>query len=155
MTAIPDFYLSSILFCNALVWGLIFDRANFFVLRMVLNVGFALGIATFFTGNSALGLIAGAAIFGVAASGGDLAWSLWVTKFAPPARVADYMSVHTFLTGVRGVVAPIVGYQLLNSLSLGALSWISAALILLATLMLIPEIQHGRVKAPIAIDNNA
>ena len=137
------------------VWGLIFDRANFFVLRMVLNVGFALGIATFFTGNSALGLIAGAAIFGVAASGGDLAWSLWVTKFAPPARVADYMSVHTFLTGVRGVVAPIVAYQLLNSLSLGALSWISAALILLATLMLIPEIRHGRVKAPIANDNNA
>jgi hypothetical protein len=128
------------------LWGWLFDRANFFVLRMVLNVGFALGIATFFTGNSTFGLVAGAAIFGVAASGGDLAWSLWVTKFAPAARVADYMSVHTFLTGVRGVVAPMVAYQLLNSMSLGVLSWISAVLIVLATLMLIPEIRYGRVK---------
>ncbi|NDF01570.1 MAG: hypothetical protein EB034_25395, partial [Verrucomicrobia bacterium] len=47
----------------------------------------------------------GAVIFGVSNAGGDVAWSLWVTKFAPPERVADYMSVHTFFTGVRGVAA--------------------------------------------------
>jgi MFS family permease len=126
------------------VWGWIFDRANFFVLRMILNVGFALGIATFFTGNGAVGLIVGAVIFGVSASGGDLAWSLWVTKFAPAERVADYMSVHTFLTGVRGVAAPMVAYQLINTLTLSTLSWISAGLIFIATLMLIPEIRFGK-----------
>jgi MFS family permease len=127
------------------VWGWLFDRANFFVLRMVLNLGFALGIATFFTGGSTAGLVAGAVIFGVSASGGDLAWSLWVTKFAPAERVADYMSVHTFLTGVRGVVAPMVAFQLVASLSLVGLGWLSAALILVATLMLIPEIRFGHV----------
>jgi hypothetical protein len=126
------------------VWGWLFDRTNFFALRMVLNVGFALGIATFFTGTSALGLIAGAVIFGVSASGGDLAWSLWVTKFAPAERVADYMSVHTFLTGVRGVVAPIVAFQLVTTLSLGTLSLISAGLIGVATLMLLPEVRFGK-----------
>ncbi|MCL5995076.1 MAG: MFS transporter [Chloroflexi bacterium] len=127
------------------VWGWLFDRANFFILRMVLNLGFALGIATFFTGGSMLGLIAGAVIFGISASGGDLAWSLWVTKFAPAERVADYMSVHTFLTGVRGVVAPIVAFQLVTSLSLDTLGWVSAGLIFIATLMLIPEIRFGHV----------
>lgn len=126
------------------VWGWLFDRANFFVLRMVLNVGFALGIATFFTGGTSLGLVAGAVIFGVSFSGGDLAWSLWVTKFAPPDRVADYMSVHTFLTGVRGVLAPMVAFQLVNSLSLTEMGWISATLIGIATLMLIPEIKFGK-----------
>ena len=126
------------------IWGWIFDRANFFVLRMVLNTGFALGIMTFFTGGSTLGLVAGAIIFGVSNSGGDLAWSLWVTKFAPADRVADYMSVHTFLTGVRGVVAPMVAFQLLNTITLIELGWISAGLIGIATLMLIPEIRFGR-----------
>ena len=126
------------------VWGWLFDRANFFVLRIVLNCGFALGIATFFTGGTALGLVAGAVIFGISFSGGDLAWSLWVTKFAPPDRVADYMSVHTFLTGVRGVLAPMVAFQLVNSLSLTEMGWISASLIGIATLMLIPEIKFGK-----------
>jgi MFS family permease len=111
---------------------------------MVLNAGFALGIMTFFTGSSTPGLVLGAVIFGVSNSGGDLAWSLWVTKFAPADRVADYMSVHTFLTGVRGVVAPMVAFQLLNTLSLSEMGWVSAGLIGIATLMLIPEIRFDR-----------
>ena len=89
-------------------------------------------------------LIVGFLIFGISLSGGDLAWSLWVTKFAPADRVADYMSVHTFLTGARGVVAPMVAYQLLTTMSLGALSWISAGLIVAATVMLVPEIRFGK-----------
>ncbi len=125
------------------VWGWLFDRANFFLLRMVLNAGFALGILTFFTGSSALELVAGAVIFGVANSGGDLAWSLWVTKFAPAERVADYMSVHTFLTGVRGVLAPMVSFQLVNVLSLSAMGWLAAGLIAVATLLLAPEVRFG------------
>jgi hypothetical protein len=128
------------------LWGWLFDRANFFVLRMVLNMGFALGILTFFTGGSTVGLIAGALIFGISFSGGDLAWSLWVTKFAPADRVADYMSVHTFLTGVRGVFAPMLAFQLVTNLSLGSMGLVSAALILIATLMLVPEIRFGHVK---------
>ena len=126
------------------VWGWLFDRANFFVLRMILNAGFALGILSFFTGGNMLGLVIGAVIFGVSNSGGDLAWSLWVTKFAPADRVADYMSVHTFLTGVRGVAAPMLAFQLVNSLSLSEMGWISVSLILFATLMLVPEIRFGK-----------
>ena len=52
---------------------------------------------------TALIMIGGAIIFGISYGGGDVAWSLWVTKFAPPERVADYMSIHTFLTGARGI----------------------------------------------------
>src|SRR5262249_44070166 len=85
-------------------WGQLFDRVTFFVLRIALSPGFAVAILAFFTGNSLVGLIAGAIIFGISNAGGDLAWSLWVTKVAPPHRVAHYMSVHTFLTGLRGVI---------------------------------------------------
>ncbi len=126
------------------VWGVLFDRMNFFVLRVLLNIGFAVGILAFFTSNSLKGLIVGAVIFGISNAGGDVAWSLWVTKFAPPQRVADYMSVHTFFTGVRGVAAPMTAFYLIGRFSLGTLGWFAAALIVAATLLLLPEIKLGR-----------
>ena len=85
-----------------------------------------------------------AIVFGISNAGGDVAWSLWVTKFAPPGRVADYMSVHTFLTGVRGVLAPMVAFHFAAKLSLGMMAAFSSALIVLATLLLVPEIKWGR-----------
>jgi MFS family permease len=132
------------------LWGWLFDRMNFFVLRVTLNVGFALGILAFFTSNSVTGLLVGAVIHGIANAGGDVAWGLWVTKFAPPNRVADYMSVHTFFTGVRGVAAPIVAFHLVNRISMGSLGILSGALIVLASLLLLPEIPHGRGRRPAA-----
>jgi hypothetical protein len=130
------------------IWGWLFDRVNFFVLRVTLNLGFALGILTFFTSTDFAGLVTGAIIFGISTAGGDIAWSLWVTKFAPENRVADYMSVHTFFTGMRGVVAPITAFQLANAFPLSGLGIVSAVLIFLATLLLLPEIKFGRRAKP-------
>jgi MFS family permease len=129
------------------VWGHLFDRVNFFALRVTLNVGFAVGILSFFATESLAGLIFGAIVFGVSSAGGDVAWSLWVTKFAPPGRVADYMAAHTFLTGVRGVLAPITAFYAVNQLAPNTLATIATGLILVATALLIPEIKFGR-KAP-------
>lgn len=136
------------------VWGYLFDHMNFFALRVTLNIGFAIGIFTFFTSNTFTGLVTGAIVFGISNAGGDVAWSLWVTKFAPPGRVADYMSVHTFLTGVRGVAAPLFAFHFAAKVSLGVMAAFSAGLILLATLLLVPEIKWGRKarKAPALVE---
>ena len=123
--------------CLSPFWGYLYDRMNFFLLRMVLNVGFALGILLFFLSDSLTGLITGALVYGISNAGGDVAWGLWVIKFAPADRVADYMSVHTFLTGVRGFLAPLLAFYLGGKLdSLTGLAWASCALIAVATLML-------------------
>ena len=132
------------------IWGWLFDRMNFFVLRVSVNLGFAAGILAFFTSNSVAGLILGSVVYGISNAGGDVAWGLWVTKFAPPARVADYMSVHTFFTGVRGVVAPLLAFHLVSILAMETLGWLSVALIVLASLMLAPEIKFGRRGRPAA-----
>lgn len=129
------------------IWGWLFDRMNFFALRITLNMGFAIGILSFFVTDSLAGLLVGAVVYGVANAGGDVAWSLWVTKFAPPGRVADYMAVHTFLTGVRGVLAPVTAFYAVNNLTPGTLGAIAAGLILGASVLLIPEIRSGG-KAP-------
>ncbi len=130
------------------VWGHLFDRVNFFALRAALNVGFAIGILAFFTSNSFWGLVVGAVVYGISNAGGDVAWSLWVTKLAPPERVADYMSVHTFLTGVRGVLAPAVGFACVSRVPRGLLAGISCALILAASALLLPEMKAGRKTRP-------
>jgi hypothetical protein len=131
-------------------WGWVFDRINFFVLRMVLNVGFLLGILSFFLADSLPGLVVGAVFYGISHAGGDVAWSLWVTKFAPADRVADYMSVHTFFTGVRGVIAPVVAFQAVVFLPIQLLAGISAGLILISIVLLIPEIRYGRGRQDVA-----
>jgi len=130
------------------VWGWLFDRMNFFVLRLTLNLGYALGILAFFTSHDTSGLVLGAIAYGASNAGGDVAWGLWVTKFAPPDRVADYMSVHTFFTGVRGVLAPLVAFHLVNRLSMGTLGGVTIVLILAASLLLVPEIKFGRTARP-------
>lgn len=130
------------------LWGWLFDRMNFFVLRITLNLGFALGALSFFVGGTMPWLVVGAILFGLSNSGADVAWSLWVTKFAPPERVADYMSVHTFFTGVRGVVAPLVAFHVIAGLPLHMVGWICAGLILIGTLLLVPEIKAGKLARP-------
>jgi MFS family permease len=126
------------------IWGWLFDRMNFFVLRITLNIGFAVGILAFFVSGDWNGLVVGAIVFGISNAGGDVAWSLWVTKFAPADHVADYMSVHTFLTGVRGVLAPLVAFHAVRRLEIETLGWISAAMIVISILILLPEIKIGR-----------
>ncbi|HEY1173813.1 MAG TPA: MFS transporter [Verrucomicrobiae bacterium] len=125
-------------------WGWAFDHMNFFMLRVVLNIGFALGILSFFTGETMTGMLIGAIIFGASNAGGDVAWSLWVTKFTAPERVADYMSVHTFCTGLRGLFAPLAAFHLAAHFTLIQLGWFAATLIGLSCAVLIPEIPWGK-----------
>ena len=126
------------------IFGWIFDRLNFFATRIALNVAFAVSILAFFTGNSYAGLVIGSLIFGIALAGGDILWSLWVTKFAPPDRVADYMSVHTFFTGIRGVLAPLIAFQLITRFPVSHIGLLCAVLIALASLILVPEMRYGK-----------
>ncbi len=130
------------------VWGHLFDRMNFFALRITLNAGFILGIGAFFTSNEAGGLITAAIIYGISNAGGDVAWSLWVTRFAPPERVAEYMSVHTFLTGLRGVLAPMAAFYLIDRFSVAQMAIGCGVLIGLACLVLLPEMNSKRIAAP-------
>ena len=126
-------------------WGWMFDRINIFLLRAVLNLFFAAGILVFFSSSTMAGMVTGQICFGIAHAGGDIAWGLWVTKLAPPNRVADYMSVHTFFTGVRGVLAPVIGFSVLASgLAIDSLSSMSAGLIVLSAILLIPAIRRTR-----------
>jgi MFS family permease len=129
------------------LWGALFDRIDFFRLRIVLNLGFVAGIIAFFTSDGTTGLLLGSLMFGIAAAGGDIAWNLWVTKFAPVEKTADYMAIHSCFTGLRGVVAPFAAFHLLGVFEIQTIAMLAVALILAACGLLVQEFLVTKVHA--------
>ncbi|MDP4625610.1 MAG: MFS transporter [Akkermansiaceae bacterium] len=121
-------------------WGIVFDRLPFYSVRALVNVFFILSILMYFLGNGFFTLCLGIALHGVARSGGNILWTLWVTRFADSERVVEYMSVHSFLTGARGVLAPFIAYAIASYASPIWVAGISASLIFVSTLAITPEI---------------
>lgn len=115
-----------------------FDRINFILLRMVINVFFGLYAIFFFTSHGLLGLSLGSIFLGIAQAGGSFAWQLWVTKIAPAEKAPTYMLIHTTLTGMRRFCCPAVGLWALQNWGPQHCGMVSAMLILLATLMFLP-----------------
>ena len=124
-------------------WGWLFDRMNFYVLRVILNVIFGAAILVVFYAESFWIIAIGTGLQGLAFAGGGIAWMLWVTKIAPPEHTAEYMSIHTFTTGLRSVLAPALGFYLLVTIG-NSIAIFSAILITLASVVLIPEIIRSR-----------
>ncbi len=127
-------------------WGTLFDRLPFYTVRSLVNVFFILGILIYYLGSGFMSLCTGIALHGIARAGGEIIWTLWVTKFANSDKVVEYMSVHTFLTGARGVIAPFIAFMIAAYAFPTWVAWISAGLIFVSTLTIFPEIieEHRR-----------
>ncbi|MFL2482809.1 MAG: MFS transporter [Verrucomicrobiales bacterium] len=124
-------------------WGWLFDRMNFYLLRIILNVLFGAAIIVVFYGQTFWVIAIGTGLQGLAFAGGSIAWMLWVTKIAPPEHTAEYMSIHTFTTGLRGVIAPALGFYLLVTIG-DSIAIFSTILIILASVVIIPEYRRTR-----------
>ena len=96
------------------MWGRFFDRLNFVSTRNILNMFFLASIGFFFFTTNIYVLSFAMALQGLALGGGKIFWSLWVTKIAPEEKASSYMSVHMALTGLRGSLAPFIGYGILS-----------------------------------------
>ena len=92
---------------GAVLFGKLFDRINFMRFRIFLNLFLLIAILVYFNSETFLGVSIGTGLAGLATGGANIAWNLWVTKLAPKGKVSEYMSVHMFLTGLRGASAPI------------------------------------------------
>ncbi|MCA9410613.1 MAG: MFS transporter [Candidatus Omnitrophica bacterium] len=137
--AIPE--LVKILLVIPMGW--LFDRMNFIVLRIVINIFFGLYMLVYFHATSIPMLAFGSVLLGVSFAGGTISWNLWVTKFAIPSETAKYMAMHTFFNGIRGVLAPVAGYIIASTDSIQTASDYSVGLMFVSCLMLAPLIPKG------------
>jgi predicted MFS family arabinose efflux permease len=119
------------------LWGWLFDKLHFITTRNLLNLFFILGIGLFFFAKSMLLLTIAMAFVGMAMGGGKIIWSLWVTKIAPNDKASSYMSVHMALTGLRGTLAPFIGYWILSRSEVPSVVWVAAIGMLLISLSIV------------------
>lgn len=120
------------------IWGWLFDRLNVITLRISLNLVFIASIATFFFTESLWLMAVGSALMGTAFGGGGIMWNLYVTKIAPPQKVATYMSVHSFMTGIRMTAAPFLGYAIMEISHPSTAAYFAMCLIGISTLIFLP-----------------
>lgn len=118
------------------IWGVLFDKMNFFLMRILVNSGFIIGMLAFFMTGSTIALSIGSILIGLSNAGGDVAWNLWVTKFAPPGQTSSYMAIHTFFTGLRGAIAPLLGFYISANFGFYPILVVSIIMIILASSIL-------------------
>ena len=128
------------------LWGELFDRVRFLSYRISLNLLLISATLVYFHAESITGVSIGAALAGVGVGGSKIAWSLWVTKLAPEGMEARYMGAHVALTGLRGALAPFLGYWLLGILGYHGVAWFSVALVTLSTLLFFRLFSHQRAQ---------
>lgn len=120
-------------------WGRLLSRRHIVRFRTVNSRMFVGAMCAYLTG-AALGLMPllwlGAILQGSGVAGGSLGWALGHNDFAPEHRAADYLGLHISLTGVRGLVAPLLGvglHGLLEAWQPGAGLWALALPLTLTT----------------------
>lgn len=119
-------------------WGILFDRYNMVYVRVSVNMLFALSVLLFFFTHNLWFIALGAGVFGIAQGGGNIIWTLWVTKIAPPEKVGAYMSVHGFSTGLRATVAPFFAYWAALEMGMENAALLSMGLIVFSTIFFLP-----------------
>ncbi|MCB0318531.1 MAG: hypothetical protein KDD56_07220, partial [Bdellovibrionales bacterium] len=73
--------------------------------------------------------------------GASIVWNLWVVKYAPSKKTADYMAVHTFLTGMRGVLSPVFAFWAIQFIGYSEFAYYAASLSFLAVIVLAPVVK--------------
>ena len=128
------------------MWGHFFDRLHFVTTRNLLNIFFLASIACFFFTTNIYILALAMAFQGMAFGGGRIFWSLWVTKIAPDEKASSYMSIHMALTGLRGTLAPFIGYAILARSNPSSVGIVGMILILVSIVLFESVRGHTRLR---------
>ena len=97
---------------TTLLAGVYIDRWNPLLIRGVfVLIGCASPLIIYFS-KSMTTVYGAMVLWGIALGGGGIVWSIGSMYFAPERKVPAYQGVHTSLTGVRGILGPVIGWWL-------------------------------------------
>jgi hypothetical protein len=117
------------------IWANLFDQLKLITTRNINNAFFILSIILFFISDNIILITIASACYGTALGGGKIFWNLWVTKITSQEKVSSYMSVHMALTGLRGTIAPFIGYWILIKTSPQIVAYLGAFLVALSIVL--------------------
>jgi predicted MFS family arabinose efflux permease len=128
-------------------WAGVYDKINFLHIRMINTGIIAIGTLLFYMTRSIPVIILAQIIMHIGFSASPFLWTLWVTKVAPPTETRNYMSVHTFLCGIRGILGAFLGFLFLQRFSMAAVGYVSFALLIISLLILFPLMNHPMIQS--------
>jgi len=120
-------------------WGRVLASRHVIAFRAINSRVFVGAMLAFFSGATLAFpplLWLGAVLLGMAMGGGLLGWNLGHNDFASQARVTEYLGLHVTLTGIRGLLAPLIGvglYSVLERAQPGAGVWALALPLILTS----------------------
>ncbi|MDD3104053.1 MAG: MFS transporter, partial [Candidatus Cloacimonetes bacterium] len=91
-------------------------------------------------------------IFGIAMTGVNMAWNMSSIFFAGAQDAAMYQSVHVTLSGVRGLLAPLLGFTLLRIINIEAVFIVAAGFLALASFMSFKDYHSLKYKSVDIVD---
>jgi predicted MFS family arabinose efflux permease len=119
-------------------WARFYDRSRFVMVRLMMNILIGLGIFLFFITRNIWVIALGSSLISISLAGTPFIWTLWVTRIAPKGETRRYMSVHSFLCGLRGLIGPPLAFAFIQSHDIKRVGMISAGLALLSIIALLP-----------------
>ena len=125
------------------LWGRLLDRINPMLGRSIFNSIQVLAFACYAYGGMITQVwpfLVGAFIHAVGNGGGTINWLTGSMYLAATENISLYNSVHVGLTGIRALIAPLVGWYLLSPHGFGmgsGIFWISAVLSLIGAAMML------------------
>lgn len=126
------------------LWGWILDRSNPLVMRAVTTGVWAITPLMLLYVTTMKGVYGAQLIQGIVWSGSTLIWWLGVNYFARAHEVANLMSLHQTLTGIRGVFAPFMGVWLGHLIGYRASMIFWFALMFIGFLIMVYEVMIER-----------
>lgn len=137
------------------IWANLFDKLKLITTRNINNAFFVLSVILFFISDNMILITIASACYGIALGGGKIFWNLWVTKITSQEKVSSYMSVHMALTGLRGTIAPFIGYWVLIQTSPQTVAYLGAFLIAVSMVLFGLLKNHPRLLDAHTIKENA
>ncbi len=124
------------------LWGWVLDRSNPLVMRAITTGVWSVTPLLLLYATTMHGVYGAQLIQGLVWSGSTLIWWLGVNYFARAHEVANLMSLHQTLTGVRGVLTPFIGIWLghLVGYRLSMVFWF--ALMAIGFLIMVDEVRR-------------
>lgn len=116
-------------------WGRKLDRMSPYRLNGILTTVLAGAPLTLMFATSAEWAYGAQVFYGLSMSGLNITWILGVMYFASEAAVPVYMGIHVTLTGIRGILAPLVAIALHDAFGSRAVYAASFTLIVVAGIL--------------------
>lgn len=130
------------------LFGRLLDRWNavrLSILGFALLVVFPLALAV---SRGVAGVYVAFAIYGIAMTGVNIAWTMGPILFAGRRDAASYMGIHVTMVGIRGLIGNPVGLVLLRTVGSRRTFLVASALFIAATIVMIRLDRRMRGHAP-------